>query len=263
MTPEAAVEAARRLAEARRTGTLIAELPAHCAPQNLGEAYRVQGAFTALWGQPIAAWKAGATAKAIQAKLGIDGPFLGPVFMPDIIASPAAVPSRRFPHLCVESEFAFRIGRALSPREDGYCLEEVVDAVDALVPAIEIISPRFAKLPLDRIALGVADCGLNGALVLGSPLTDWRGVDLAAHKVKLAIGGKPRTEGTGANVLGDPLVSLDWTVNTLTRGGVGLTAGQLISTGSCTGMEFASAGDTAVADFGRLGSVSVTFAGTA
>lgn len=263
MTPEAVAEAARHLAEARRTGARLADLPSRCVPKDLGEAYRVQGAFTALWGEPIAAWKAGATAKAVQAKFGIDGPFLGPVFRPDVLASPAEVATARFPHLCVESEFAFRFARALPAREDGYCREEVIDAVDALVPAIEIISPRLAKLPLDRIALGVADCGLNGGLVLGIPVADWRAIDLVTHKVKLAIAGKPRAEGTGANVLGDPLVSLEWTINTLTRGGVGVTAGQLVSTGSCTGMEFASPGETAVADFGPLGSVSVTFTGAA
>ena len=56
-------------------------------------------------------------------------------------------------------------------------------AVDALIPAIEIISPRFKRLTVDHVPQLVADfCG-NGAAVFGAPCKNWRDLDLASHAV--------------------------------------------------------------------------------
>jgi 2-keto-4-pentenoate hydratase len=59
--------------------------------------------------------------------------------------------------------------------------------------------------------------------------------------------------------MGHPLNALTWLVNDRSERGVTLMAGQIITTGTCTGLIFAKAGDVAVADFGILGEVRVTF----
>mgnify|MGYP003330443373 FL=1 len=55
------------------------------------------------------------------------------------------------------------------------------------------------------------------------------------------------------------MVPLTWLANELSRTGVGMKAGQMVSTGTLTGMLAPRAGETHVADFGPFGSVSVTF----
>ena len=47
---------------------------------------------------------------------------------------------------------------------------------------------------------------------------------------------------------------------TLRRKGIGMKAGQMISTGTLTGMLRPKAGETYVADFGPLGTVMATYA---
>ena len=53
---------------------------------------------------------------------------------------------------------------------------------------------------------------------------------------------------------------LAWLANELSRTGIGLKAGQMVSTGTLTGMLAPRPGETYIADFGPLGSVSLTFA---
>ena len=52
---------------------------------------------------------------------------------------------------------------------------------------------------------------------------------------------------------------LTWLANELSRTGVGLKAGQLVSTGTLTGMLRPKAGDTYVADFGAFGQVTASY----
>ena len=56
----------------------------------------------------------------------------------------------------------------------------------------------------------------------------------------------------------DPLASLTWLANHLSRAGVGLNNGEWVSTGTCTGLDPMAVGETAVADFGDLGAVELT-----
>ena len=66
-------------------------------------------------------------------------------------------------------------------------------------------------------------------------------------------------EGTGANVLGDPRVALTWLANALSRFGTPLSAGEVVTTGTCVVPVTVQPGETVVADFGPFGRVEVSF----
>ena len=55
------------------------------------------------------------------------------------------------------------------------------------------------------------------------------------------------------------MVPLTWLANELSRTGVGMKAGQMISTGTLTGMLAPKPGEDYVADFGPFGSVTLRF----
>ena len=61
-------------------------------------------------------------------------------------------------------------------------------------------------------------------------------------------------------MLGDPVNALVWLTNRLPADGQSLKAGDVITTGTAAGVAWCEAGDTAVADFGPFGEVSVSFA---
>jgi 2-keto-4-pentenoate hydratase len=66
--------------------------------------------------------------------------------------------------------------------------------------------------------------------------------------------------GTAAEALDHPMVPLTWLANELSRTGIGMKAGQIVSTGTLTGMLRPKRGETYVADFGPFGSVTATYA---
>jgi 2-keto-4-pentenoate hydratase len=90
-------------------------------------------------------------------------------------------------------------------------------------------------------------------------VTDWQSIDLAAQAVRVTVNGKLLREGTGSNVLGHPLNALEWLVNSLSARGLGLQAGQYITTGVTTEVYMAERGDRITADFGSVGSVDLEF----
>jgi 2-keto-4-pentenoate hydratase len=245
---------ARQLWTARRDGGTV-DLDAVTLPGTLDAGYGVQAAVDGACGAAIAAFKIGSSSKASQEKLGTDEPWFGAVARPFMAESGATVPSVAHT-LAVEGEFAFRLSADLPARAGGYAIADVRAAVDRVAPAIEVVGRRFeggAMLPLL-----VADGGVNVALVLGAAKPFTPDMDFRDHAVVMRINGAERGRGVGSMALGDPLNSLLWLVNGLSRRGRGLTAGQWVSTGTCTGIEPAAPGDRAVADFGDLGVVEVT-----
>jgi len=68
-----------------------------------------------------------------------------------------------------------------------------------------------------------------------------------------------RESGTGARALGHPLNVLQWLANKQSQTGRGLLAGEIISTGTCTGLLDVASGDSVAADFGLLGAVEISF----
>lgn len=259
MTPEGVGEAVEAMLRARREVRPIPGLPEAGRPANFDEAYLVQDAFVRATGQGVGGWKVGCTSEAAQTMLKVDEPFFGPVFSPLIFRSPAEPGAGSFHMMGIECEFAFRMGRDLPAKDDPWQREQVIAAVQAVVPAIEVISTRlddFAGYGGYQIA---ADCGANGALVLGQEVRDWQDLDLDRHEVRLVIDGLDKASGTGAAVLGHPLNALIWFVAKMQERGRGLRTGEVISTGTCTGITFVEPEQPVLADFGSLGTVEVKF----
>ena len=260
MTPETLNAVAARLLKARHECTALASLGPDESPATIEEGYALQDALDSGWGEPIAGWKIGATATAVQQKFAISEPFAGPAYKPSCHRSPAALPAAHFQHHLIESEFAFRFFRPVRPADAISTRAEILDCVDALVPTIEIVSPRLAELPFGRGPLAIADWAVNGALVTGTPVLDgWQALDLKSHEVRLLIDGGEAARGTGALVLGDPVSALEWAVPPPPRRGRTTAAGQTISPGTPPGSVQLPIGSTATADFGSLGQVSLTF----
>lgn len=222
------------------------------------EAYGVQREIVTMAGLPRAGWKVGATNDAMQTLFGIDEPASAPMFQPFCLDSPAELAVFADQGTKVECEFAFTFARDLPPRPQRYTRAEVLDAVDALVPAIEVVGCRFAGGfgELGGVRL-VSDMTGNSAFVAGPRTDDWRAVDVKACGVRLYVNGAFVVDGVGANALGDPLNVLEWTANHLSALGDPILAGEIITTGTCTGVTPVAAGDVAVADFGGLGRVEV------
>jgi len=249
MTPDTLREAAAILADARRHGATLDALPASCRPSTLEDAHAIQVATAAHLGDAIVGWKVGATPDGRLAR--------GAILRSRLLASGARLAAKVVPLLGVECEIAFRFDTDLAPRTRPYTYDEVAGAVTAL-PGIEVVDSRFRGYPnapaLDRIA----DCMSNGAFVTGAPRADWRSVDLSKLDAELTIDGVTIVHRAGGHPTKDPLLPAVALVNDL-RTGEGVGAGQIVTTGTYTGLNFAAPGQMVVAAFDGFGSASVEF----
>lgn len=250
---------AERLWKARRSGGVV-DAAAVALPATLDEAYAVQAQMTALTGAAIIGFKVGSTSLEAQRLLGTTEPGAAPMLAPFAWDSPAIVPISAAHMPAVEGEFAFKLGADLPPRAAPYTRDDVGAAVAAVAGAIEVVGTRFAGgLAGKGRLLTTADGGVNIGFVAGSWTTDWPNLDLPSHPVSMSINGVARGSGMGARALGDPMNVLVWAANKLSTQGCGLSAGQVVSTGTCTGLDAVRPGDRAVADFGSLGRVEIYF----
>ena len=258
MTPEAAEKAAEIFLQCRDQGSKIDQLPEKCRPVTIDEGYEIQEAVLRVDGAFAMGWKVAATNHATQTMLGITQPFAGRLPNTALALSPLDISVDRFTNPALEGEFAVLLGAGLPEIAVPYEAESVMDAVAALIPAVEIVDSRIG----DRKAAGentLIAAGTVAGLVLGAPCTDWRQFDLPSHRVALHIDGEMKGEGDGSMVLGNPLNALAWLANLCVNQGNPLTAGQIITLGTCTGLAPIAAGSVSAVDFGPLGEVRLNF----
>ena len=243
-----------------RAGTVLPALPEPLRPATRAEGYAIQARLEALSPAPLRGWKIAATSAAGQAHIGVDGPLAGRLLAEMVFPDGATVPLGANRMRVAEAEFAFRMARDLPPRAEPYTTEEVLAAVAALHTAIEVPDSRFADFATVGAAQLIADNACAHQFVLGPEApASWRGMDLAAHRVVGRVSGQPDREGIGANVLGDPRIALTWIANELSRHGVTLGAGQVVTTGTCLVPMEIGPGCTVEADYGVLGRVGLRF----
>jgi 2-keto-4-pentenoate hydratase len=87
-------------------------------------------------------------------------------------------------------------------------------------------------------------------------------VDLKTLPATLSVNGEVVVTGSPEDLMWDHIFeAAGWLANHKAMAGRGLRAGDLIMTGSCTGMHPLNAGDQVTGDFGPLGKVEATFSG--
>ncbi|MBL8696975.1 MAG: fumarylacetoacetate hydrolase family protein [Alphaproteobacteria bacterium] len=256
MTPLDLDRAATEFVAARTGARLVGPLPADATPATLDDAYRIQ-AETARRLGGYRGWKVGALTAEQQAKAGVAAPTAARLIAAFVHDSPARLSIARLRTPKLEAELAFSLARDLPPRAAPYSEEEVADAVAAMHPAIEVADTRLAPQP--SLAMNLADAMANGAFIVGPAYGSWRAMDRGAVAVSLRVNGTLAATGQGAVVLGDPLRAVVVFANNPIPGGPGLRRGDIVTTGSLTGVTPVAAGDVAVAEFAAIGTVEVSF----
>jgi 2-keto-4-pentenoate hydratase len=255
-----AADAARHLYELHRSGGTLRRLPPPLRAADLDAAYETQFRLQELLGTErgaVAGWKIALTTPVMQRLMGVAAPCAGAVFAGTIHASPAVLPTGAYGRVAVECEIAVRLGRGLDGI--GHTRGSVADAVEALMPSIEIVDDQNADYAeIDALEL-VANNAWNAGLVLGAPVTDWRALDLAAVEGTMSIAGETVGSGRGADVLGHPFAALAWLANCLASHGRPLQRGMVVSTGSVVRTHWPKPGDEVVVRVAGIGEAVARF----
>jgi 2-keto-4-pentenoate hydratase len=244
---------AQRLARAHTGATLTPH--AQVTPPDAACAYAVQDLVARALG-PVGGWKVGAAGPAAE-------PGCAPLLAVGIFKSGAALVGPPWRARGVEVEVALRLGHDLVPRNgDRGPLEaaRVIEAIDAVLPAVEIIETRLADWRESTPLAQLADLQNHGGLVIGEPSPiDVREVDLRTVQAYLAFDGQPVASTCGANPAADIWRLVGWLAWHCAQRGMPLRAGQVITTGSCSGMLFAPEGAFVQAQLAGIGQVELSF----
>ena len=265
MTDDRIAAAAAVFARAWLDGTTIDALPDDLAPRDEAEAVAMQDAMAARIGEDTVGWKIA----------GRPGAPFGRIFASTSFGNGATLPAPRYAANLIECEAGFRLTRDLPPRRRPYERDEVAAAADLSIN-IELVGFRRANI-VEQVAaalaagrphpeseverlINIADNGGNLGLVTGPVIEDWRHRSLLDVTVDLRIDGGESRPMLPKEARTEPFDVFLWTANELSRRGIGLTAGQIVTPGSITLPEPLPAGRTASAVFADLGEITVSLA---
>ena len=227
------------------------------SPTDIDDAYAIQNAVAAkLWLNNECrtdTWKAGGMGKELLRYAAPIPPFL-------VSQSPALFNADSFHMIGIEAELAYRLNTDCPKREVPYSDDEVWAAIDSVCVTIEVVDTRIKEWQQAGKWWQLADNQINGALVVGSGIKGWRSVQPEQQTVELLIDGVGAELPRRTHPMGDPLPLLPWTVNHCAQINGGLKAGDLITTGSWTGMVFVQPGSEVTARFTGIGVATVKFA---
>jgi len=226
--------AAQILKNGNDSRTTITELPSDVRPLNKAAAYDIQREYGRISNLTIAGWKIAATSVTGQKHIGVVQPIAGLVFEDQILTQDSTISLSGNVMKVAEAEFAFRMCRSLVPRNAPYENAEVLDAIGDLLLAFEIPNSRYEDFASVGELQLIADRACAAWLVLKtSDDPNWRNYDFAVHAVRTFRNGQPVGKGSGADVLGGPLLAMTWLANELRELGIGLEAEQIVTTGAC------------------------------
>jgi 2-keto-4-pentenoate hydratase len=255
MTPSAIEAAALHLLAARRHRRPGPRLSKGSRPTTNEDALAIQRRIAFLLDEPIGGWKCSLPTA--------EKTLVAPIYAATIgRTSPCAVPAQET-YARIEPEVAFVLGRDLPRRETPYTEAEVRAAIRETRLVLELMGSRYAdptKVPFPEM---LADSANNYGLHIG-PIVKGRLDRVPLDRFPLAIHGPAGAilARDGEHPDGHPLRPLTWLANwfaTNTAGwATGLTAGQIITTGSYAGALDVPLATPLTITFGSLGGIEVT-----
>ena len=252
-------ELAGVLLAARYPGRRLAMMPTSGAPSTIAEAYSIQDCLvrrlTKEFGS-ILGYKVGCTNQSAREMLNVESPFYGHCLAKEIYSSPATVKGDALHMIGVEPEIAIQVGKDML-KEKPWIAEQVIDFVDKVMPAIEIVESRFSSWPRMGILAAISDNGVHRKLILGESISDWRENWISNAEVELHADGKIVRVGGSGNVDGGPLGVVAWLATELNKRGRQLKSGDVVTTGVMTDIYDARSGQSLIATYKGLGTIEL------
>ncbi|MGH8220507.1 MAG: 2-keto-4-pentenoate hydratase [Steroidobacteraceae bacterium] len=229
-------------------------LPAYPGPlpETLADAYARQDAAIALWPDEIAGWKVGGVPDPWPARLG-ESRLLGPIFRrhlwharDDVITRLPVIPGG---FAAVEAEYVFVLATSVPAERREWTPAQTVEVVAELRVGIELAGSPLATINELGPAVVVSDFGNNAGLLIGGPIANGLSRPLESLTCDMHVDGRRVGRGGAASIAGGPLAALAFALGCCARRGRTLRAGDVISTGACTGVHTVRIGEEVRAAF--------------
>jgi 2-keto-4-pentenoate hydratase len=251
-TSEMRDAAARHLVAARTARHPGERLPEACRPTDVTDALAIQKRVRELLGAAIGGWKCSVPSaeRAIAA---------APIFASTITSDSPCPILPIGGKARIEPEIAFVVGQDLPSRATPYSDAEVRAAIRETRIVLELIGPRYADPAAVTYPEFLADSIANQGLFVGPMLANGLELPLEAFRITIDTPNRQLLVRDGKHPDGHPLRPLVWLANHLASRDAGLTAGQVVTTGSYCGMVDVPLDTPLVVAFGDFGRLSVQF----
>ena len=220
---------------------------------SMQEAQQIQDAAGEAYDGAIRGYTLVATSAATARVLNCSTPVVGKLFDEHLFDSGAQI-DLPYSMLGVGAQFIFVIG---SPLLSPTTLKMVQDSIVSCHLGIQLLGRRVKHtVPLNEWS-ATADFALDVGCVRGPRIDCWDRIELENTEVSLQLNGHRITGGRGLDVLGSPIAAVVWLSRFLIARGVTLQAGDMVATGSCTGVAQVAPRQRVCAVFDRLGNVEL------
>jgi 2-oxo-3-hexenedioate decarboxylase len=250
-------EIAAKLDEAARSATAIDQISL-TTKLSVADAYKVQrlsiGRRLARGEKPKGI-KLGLTSRAKMAQVGISTVVCGLLTDGMTVEEGYEVPFARYIHPRAEPEIAFILRKPLRGLSS---IPEVARAVEAVLPAIEIIDSRYRNFKFSLTDV-IADNSSSSGFILGQPVSACRAIDNVG--MVLSIDGRTVEIGSSAAVLGSPWRALVAGARFAEEYDIDIGAGDIVLSGGATAAVSLAAGQTVCLEAGGFASIQFKMAG--
>lgn len=237
--------------DARRTGRRIPSSTLVGIEPTLAEGYAVQARVLAEIG-PAGGFKAGRSAPDAI-------PSVAPIPQSMVRRNGATFTANEIGACGIELEIGFLIDRPL-PSPDAADFEHRLRTCVRPCAAIEVVDSRLEAFTDAPPPLKLADNQLGAGAVLGEPVSDWTPEALCEPTISLTFDGKTVVEGPRAVPGGSAFGTLAGFIRSADQHKYTIRPGQIVITGSLSGMDFINPGTRVEGRVEGLGSVSMTYA---
>ena len=265
LTSKQIQQAAAALDEAEQQRVQILPLTLSLNDMDMDDAYAIQKAWVDLKvsrGAAVSGYKIGLTSRAMQQAMNITTPDYGVLLDEMAFANGASIATSDFLDPRIEAEFGFVMKESLFGED--VTLDDVLQATDYVVPALELISARSVRTDpatgyTRNVFDTIADNAANAGYIVGDVHISPREVDLRWQGALVSIDGTIEETGLGAAVMDHPGHGIRWVCKRFAKHGIGLEAGQFVLSGSFTRPIAVHCGSQILADYGDLGQIEVSF----
>lgn len=259
LTDDQLTKIADDLADAEESRSMIPLLTAQYPDMVVEDSYAVQAKWVERGiaeGRRLVGRKIGLTSKVMQAATGISEPDYGAIFDDMVYENGSEIPFDRFSNVRIEVELAFVLKDDLAGPD--VTIFDVLRATEYVVPALEILSSRI-EMQGRTIVDTISDNAAMGAMVYGGNPMAPDAIDMRWVSALLYRNQTIEESGVAAAILNHPATGVAWLAGKLDQHGDTLKAGDIVLAGSFTRPMWVERGDTVLADYGPMGTISCRF----
>lgn len=224
---------------------------------NIMDAYKIQEINMEkelLDGNQFVGWKMGLTSLAKQQSVGVNQPIYGRL-LKSMEMSNEELLLEGLIHPRVEPEFAFLLNKKLEG--NNVTEEEVWQATEAIMPALEVIDSRYKNFSFNLLDV-VADNASSAKFFIHEQRYAPNQFQWENIQVQMKLNGEVVQEGKGSDVMGHPVRSLVELVKMLHSSGLCIEPGMIVLTGGITEAIHILTGDLIEVHFEELGKIDLS-----